>query len=351
MLTTDSDGPTGSQRIPVEAFPTRLPPGYDVFYCRTRFGADISPRMLWLLWPMIRWADVVHLTAVYSPPTMPALLFSKLMGKPVMWSTRGALQRWDGSTRRGVKAIWDRVCNLLCEPGRVELHVTSEEEQRDSALIINRANATVIPNGIDLPTLNGNRRSRTSGLNLLFLGRLHPIKGIENLLQALANTDKSVELSICGEGDAGYVRDLRTLASSLSLSNRVEFLGRVDGQAKEDQFQKADLCIVPSFKENFCLVVAESLARGVPVIASTGAPWPGIETNDCGLWVSNDPEELAKSINLATTLPLEEMGKRGRAWMEREYSWSSIAKEMSERYRSLINSSAQSARTHLHEAA
>jgi len=351
VLTTDSDGPTGGQRIPVDSFPTSLPEGYEVYYCRTRFGADISPRMLALLWPMIGWADVVHLTAVYSPPTIPTLLFSKLMNKPVIWSTRGALQRWDGSTRRGIKGIWERVSNLLCNPGRVELHVTSEEEKRESTAIITRASATLIPNGIDLPDLNGHRSSRTGELNALFLGRLHPIKGIENLLQAVANTDKPVRLSICGEGEPEYVQHLRSLANELSIASRVDFLGRVDGHVKEEQFQKADFCIVPSFKENFCIVIAESLARGVPVIASTGAPWPGLQTNDCGLWVNNDPEELAKSINLAATLPLEEMGKRGRAWMERDYSWANIAKAMSDRYRSLINYSSTSDQTQVREAA
>jgi glycosyltransferase involved in cell wall biosynthesis len=122
----------------------------------------------------------------------------------------------------------------------------------------------------------------------------------------------------------------------LSLTDRVQFHGRVDGAEKEEQFKQADICVVPSFKENFCLVVAESLARAVPVIASTGTPWPGIETNGCGLWVSNEPAELAATIDLAATMPLPEMGQRGRAWMERDYSWSHVAELMSARYEALV---------------
>jgi len=336
VLTTDSDGPTGDRRIKASDFPTRLPQGYDVYYCRRRFGADISPRMFALLWPMMRWADVVHLTAVYSPPTLPALLMSKLLRKPLIWSPRGGLQRWGGSTRTGVKNWWDKVCNLLCEPGRVQLHVTSEAEKAESLAIMTRASATIIPNGIDFPGLNGNReRAPGSTLNLLFMGRLHPIKGIENLLRALTLIKTPVRLSLCGEGDAEYTRSLKTLARDLSLWERVEFCGRVDGAMKEQQFASADLCVVPSFKENFCMVVAEALARSVPVIASEGTPWQQLTARGCGLWVSNQPEALAQAIDLVGAMPLAEMGQRGRAWMQREYSWQTVAAQMHEAYKLL----------------
>ena len=336
VLTTDSDGPREKQRINVEQFPTRFPQGYEVYYCRRTVGADVSFQMFRQLWPMIRWADVVHLTAVYSPPTIPTLAITKLLRKPLVWSTRGALQRWDGSTRRSVKSAWDRVCNWLCDRPRVELHVTSQEELRDSTAVITRAGATVIPNGIDLPHLNGHHKLESKQLHALFLGRLHPIKGIENLLQAIANAEAKITLSICGEGEPDYSQQLQHLVQELALEDRVQFHGRVDGSAKEEQFQKADLCIVPSFKENFCIVIAESLARGVPVIASTGAPWPGLESHGCGLWVKNDPETLSESINRAATMPLSAMGRRGRDWMEREYSWSEVARRMNELYQSLL---------------
>jgi glycosyltransferase involved in cell wall biosynthesis len=352
VLTTDSDGPTGGKRIETNGFPGKLPAGYDVYYCRRRFGADVSPRMLWLLWPMIRWADVVHLTAVYSPPTIPTLLLCKLLRKPVMWSPRGGLQRWEGSTRRQTKRVWDKLCNFLCDRGRVKLHLTSEAEQSESIAAINRTDSVIIPNGIDFPNLNGRRsRQRSDALELLFLGRLHPIKGIENLLRALATVEAPVHLSICGEGEEDYRQGLKILVRDLSLTEKVAFHGRVDGEAKERQFARADLCVVPSFKENFCIVVAEALARGVPVIASQGTPWQGIEANGCGFWVSNETEELARAIQMAAGMPLAEMGTRGRAWMEREYSWQKVATEMSEEYRALIGACTQPATKHVREAA
>src|SRR6185436_18734455 len=113
-------------------------------------------------------------------------------------------------------------------------------------------------------------------LRLLYLGRLHPIKGIENLLKALTLVTSRVQLEICGEGDADYADRLRGLVHELHLPKIVQFHGRVDGEEKEEQFRAADLCIAPSHKEAFCTVLLESMARGVPVIASRGIPWQRI---------------------------------------------------------------------------
>src|SRR5205823_1625027 len=138
-------------------------------------------------------------------------------------------------------------------------------------------------------------------------GRLHPIKGIENLLNAMSLLEDDVRLSICGEGEADYERRLRTMVAELRIESRVTFQGRVDGDAKERQFREADLCIVPSFKENFCMVVAESLAREVPVIASKGTPWKQLDTRGCGICADNDGGELAAAIMQARNMPLREM--------------------------------------------
>jgi len=334
VLTTDSDGP---RRIDVNSFPAKLPEGYDVYYCRRWFGADIAPRMFWRLPRMIRWADIVHLTAIYSPPTIPTLFLCRLMGKPVMWSTRGALQSWRARTRKNFKSVWEKTCDLFCSPNRVMLHVTSEQEKVESVERIKHAQAVVIPNGVERPPSNGYQRHPSDErMRLLFLGRLHPKKGIENLFRAMATMANGVTLSVCGEGEADYQAHLKSVAAELDLTKRVTFHGRVDGEAKEQQFAEADICVVPSFTENFCNVVAESLARGVPVIASKGTPWARVTEIDCGLWVDNDAATLAGAIRQMQTMPLREMGKRGRQWMQREFSWPNIAGQMIQQYETLI---------------
>jgi glycosyltransferase involved in cell wall biosynthesis len=331
VLTTDSNGP--GLRIDLRKTDPNRSESYSISYCRRLLPPDIAPGLLLRLAAKIRRADVVHLNGVYSFTTIPTLALCRLMKKPVAWSTMGALQRWDGTTRKEMKAWWERICNSLCEPDRVLMHVTSEEEKAESLEKIPRASALILRNGIDIPKLDGVvRNHRGDTLRLLYIGRLHPIKGIENLLAAMTMVKRSVHLAICGEGEPVYEARLRSLVTELKLDKVVRFHGRVDGELKEQHFRNADVCVAPSFKEAFCTVVLESLARAVPVIASHGIPWERVVEKGCGLWVGNEPEELAAAIDRAASMPLREMGHRGRAWMEQDYSWSQVAAEMIAEY-------------------
>ena len=173
------------------------------------------------------------------------------------------------------------------------------------------------------------------------LGRLHPIKGIETLLEAcgiVGRLSPDWHLYIAGTGSPSYVDFLKVKVKELGLSKQVEFVGEVFDEKKEALFAQSDVALVPSHIENFGIVVAESLAHAVPVIASKGTPWFGLETNRCGLWVDNDPESLATAIRKIRTLPLQEMGQRGREWMKKDFSWDSVSGEMLAVYRECIRS-------------
>ena len=164
-------------------------------------------------------------------------------------------------------------------------------------------------------------------LRLLFLGRISPKKGIENLLRAVRDLDDpDITLAIYGTGPKEYEATVIRLADELGFREGVvTFAGHVNGEAKRQAFLSSDVCVVPSFSENFCIVVAEALAHGVPVIASHGTPWNRVEENGCGLWVGNSPESLMQAISQIRAMPLAEMGRRGRAWMAEEYSWNTTA--------------------------
>lgn len=332
VLTTDANGP--SSRI--DKGKQTAHATYPIIYCRRMIQPDIAPGLGVRLFGMIRQADVVHLNAVYSFTTIPTLLLCKLLRKPVVWSLHGALQRWPGTRKGRSKHIWEKVCNLLCDRGRVFIHAVSTREGSESSVAISRAASAVIAYGIEVPPLNAGQSRRSDELRLLYLGRLHPIKGIENLLRALALTQQQATLEICGEGKERYERQLRSLTTELGLSQRVRFYGSVAGEAKEKHFRKVDICVIPSFTEGFATVVAEALARGVPVIAARGTPWQRIEEIGCGLYVSNEPQELAAAIDRAAGMPLNEMGRRGRAWMEREFAWVNVAGQMIDQYHSLV---------------
>lgn len=309
-----------------------------VQFCRRIGRGTIAPQLLRRLSEEIAWADVIHLTAVYNFPTLPTLFAARQSGKPLVWSPRGTLQRWAGSRHVLAKAFWEFTCRMLL-PRRTALHLTSEEEAAESAPRLGNPTAWVIPNGVDIPLLP-TPPPNDGVLKLLFIGRLDPKKGIENLIEATSIFSRlklaDWRLRIAGEGDPDYVAGLHALASDAGVSSRVEFCGHLDGECKHRAFANSDIVVVPSHTENFGLVVAEALAHARPVIAGRGTPWREVESRGCGLWVNNDPPSLASGIQKLCRCDRAAMGRRGRDWMNSSFTWQERARCMLSLYERLV---------------
>ena len=344
ILTTDAAGGDRREQLDIKRLDLSVYPQQDIIFRRRLIGSSVSPGLLSELIPLIRWADVVHLTATYSFPTLPTLVICRLWKKPLVWSTRGAiLSDINGQAvrKRHLKRLWQISCNSLIRIGHVYLHVTSEVESHASRARLPKAKTVIIPNGVNIPSPSTDRQSRRdSGLHILYLGRLAPVKAIDNLLDAmkwLQPTGYNVQLDICGAGTQRYTNFLKSKARTLGLlDDAVHFSGQVDDEEKENAFRRADICIIPSHSENFCMVAAEALAHDIPIIASQGTPWQRVEEMECGLWVKNNPQDLAVAIQRIGSMNLEEMGKRGRRWMQNEYSWDKIAAEMHQLYSGIL---------------
>jgi glycosyltransferase involved in cell wall biosynthesis len=326
VLTTDANGRNAVLDVEKDR-EVEVVPGLPVRYCPRMMLSSVSPALLSNLSSYVRWADTVHLTAVYSFPTIPTLWSCKRLRKPVVWSPRGSLQRWEGTRRPSAKFLWEAVC-LRAAPGRVCLHTTSADERRETLARFPSLKTALIPNGVEIPT-ELHRSDRNGPLRLLSIGRLDPKKGVENLLLAcnLLHQRGTVafSLTLAGSGDPPYEAKLRALIRELRLQGHVAMVGPVIGDSKRETFERSDVMVLPSHTENFGLVVAEALAHGVPVIASKGSPWSELESVGCGLHVENSPESLARSVERMAELPLREMGSRGRAWMQREFDWKAVA--------------------------
>jgi len=299
----------------------------------------VAPFLLRVLPGFLRHADLVHLTGVYSFPTYPCLILCKQLKIPVVWSPRGSLQRWAGSRREPLKILWEKLCQSLL-PSNITIHVTSKDEELESRKKFPNIPFAVIPNGVDVPEFI-NPILSNGLLRLLFLGRLDQKKGIENLLEACLELKKTFRkpfsLVIAGAGSPSYTDFLGNYIKELGLSGEICMIGQIGDKEKFGLFNSTDVTVVPSHTENFGIVVAESLAHGVPVIASTGTPWADIEKVGCGLWVENAPTSLAKAICQMTEKPLSEMGEKGRKWMKSKYSWPVIADEMAKLYAGMLS--------------
>jgi glycosyltransferase involved in cell wall biosynthesis len=287
---------------------------------------------------MILWSDIVHLTGVYSFPTIPTLLLCRMLDRPVVWSPRGALQRWEGTTKILLKRAWENICNELVSHKRCIMHVTSEQEAAQSSDKIPNAGIAIVHNGVEIPSQLRARQWIPNGtLRLLYIGRLHPKKGIENLLEALSMlNDETVSLRVCGKGEDTYLLSLRKTVRQLGLERSVTFDGHVDGEDKLEAFMRADACVIPSFTENFGMVVAEALAHGVPVVTSRGTPWSDVEKHGCGLWIDNKPRAIADAIRSLRAMDLRAMGNKGRNWINAAYRWDAVGRSMITVYERLV---------------
>lgn len=217
------------------------------------------------------------------------------------------------------------------------LHATAESEHNDLRQLGLKQPVAIIPNGIDIPDLRPSDNAQPKKKEVLSLGRIHAKKGLDRLIQAwagLADVLPDWRLRIIGPDENGHAKELEALIQRLNLQS-VSIEPPVFGPEKTALMSQVHLFVLPSRSENFAMTVAESLAVGVPVIATKGAPWAGLETHACGWWVDHGHEALEAAIRAALSLPESEraaMGARGREWMAKDFGWDSIAERMERAY-------------------
>lgn len=317
----------------------RLPP---------RFG--FSPHLRAQLAHAALSADIVHNHSLWSYPNMAAGMACQ-PGKTLVTSPRGTLAPAARQRSRWKKQLFAPLQRPAIERATC-LHATSTMELQDIRAADLRQPVIVLPNGIDVPPLDSSDRISSERRRLLFLGRIHPIKGIEMLLeswQALQAQHPEWDLTIAGKGDAAYVATLQRLAADLHLK-RVEFSGAIYGEAKHALFRSAEIFVLPTHTENFGMAVAEALVREIPVLTTRGAPWQGLATTGSGWWIERNLDDLTDSLDTAmhkTRAELSDMGTRGREWMNRDFAWPAIAAAMADSYRWLTKGGEKPACIHL----
>lgn len=287
-----------------------------------------------------RSVDLIHNHGLWMMPNVYPGQVARQHDIPLVVSPHGTLSQWAMRSGSSVKrAFWP----LLQRPALARttcFHATAEAEYGDIRRMGFRPPVAIIPNGIDIPDLLPKQQgdSRT----LLFLGRIHPVKGLDMLLPAwrvVQDRFPEWRLRIVGPDNRGYLGQMQRLARELGL-DRIEFSGVMYGRQKSLAYAQADLFVLPSYSENFGISVAEALAAGTPAIVTKGAPWAGLEVHGAGWWIDSGIDPLVACLEAAlcrSTDSLGEMGLRGRAWMEAEYSWAHVGRQMAETYRWMLH--------------
>ena len=303
------------------------------FFAELRFSSDLKKALA----KKAQNADIIHNHGLWLMPNVYAGHAARKGNSRLVVSPRGML----ATEALKFSALKKRVFwTLLQKPAFASAavwHATSIEEANDIRSMGIEAPIGVIANGIHLPERTATHAANGGQKTLLFLSRIHPKKNLPDLIDAWALVSAQRpdwRLVVAGPDEAGHRTQLEILARSRGAESIV-FTGAVYGKEKDALLESADLFVLTTRNENFGLAIAEALAAGVPAIVTRGAPWAGLETERCGWWIDHGVEPLTAALLKATALPAavrREMGARGRAWMARDYTWSSVAGQMIELY-------------------
>jgi glycosyltransferase involved in cell wall biosynthesis len=284
--------------------------------------------------------DILHSHSLWQMPVHNMALLARKNNIPYIITPRGTIEPWAINAKKWKKklamALYQRkdLADAAC------IHATAKMEEDNIRKLGFTNSIAVIPNGIDimeLPLLASKpiKEKKT----ILFLSRIHQKKGIELLIEAWQQLDQSQrenwQIEIAGNGEKGYVAALQKLINDKGLSKEIHIIGPLYGETKLAAYHRADLFVLPTYSENFGIVVAEALACGVPVITTKGTPWEELNTHNAGWWIEIGAQSLAESLEKAIRLTNKErqqMGLNGRKLIEKSYSIQSVASQTIELY-------------------
>jgi glycosyltransferase involved in cell wall biosynthesis len=279
---------------------------------------------------------VIHDNGIWLASNRSSASAARSLGVPFVVSPHGMLEPWALSQRAWGKNLAWRFYQKHDLMSAHLLHATSCQEARHLRAAGLSQPIAVIPNGIELPSYPAKLNDRDGIKTALFLSRLHPKKGLLNLVEGWSVVrPKNWRIIIAGPNEGNHRQKIERAIAESKLSDVFTFVGFVDGAAKADLYSRADLFVLPTFSENFGIVVAEALAYGIPVITTKGSPWEVLVEHKCGWWIDIGVEPLIEALRQATSLDavtLLAMGSRGRKLVEELFSMSNTAGQMVEVY-------------------
>lgn len=272
---------------------------------------------------------VVHGHGLYVYPNWLIGGICRRRRLPLVYHPHGFFEPWILQRSRGRK----RVAHWLFEDAnfrhvRLWRALTSKEADQVKVVVGAGANVVVAPNGMDLaPVKMADFAQKSGRRRALFLGRLHPKKGLALLIQAWAGLREEArdwELVVAGPDEGGHEAEVRKWVSQAGLGEVVSFVGSVSGPAKYELIASADLFVLTSYSEGLPMAPLESMAAGVPVLLTDACNLPAVAPAGAG-WVGPvTPESVAMQLRVALLASDEERrqrGQAGRRLIERNFSW------------------------------
>jgi len=280
-------------------------------------------------------AECVHNHSLWLLPLHYAHETAHRHDVPLVISPRGMMSGWAHRHRRWRKIL----AELFVHPGAFAAaagwHATSPEEAADIRALGFTQPVCVSPNGVALPDAATLAAARAVWHELcpaaerrpvaVFYSRFHRKKRLRELIDLwLARPRGDWLLLIAGMGEDYTVAELGAVVAAAGAADRIAVF---DGAGRPPPYAVASLFVLPSHSENFGLVIAEALAAGVPALVTDTTPWSGLGSTGAGWCVPWEGFGAALASAVATQPDeLQAMGRCGRAWAERDFSWERAAR-------------------------
>lgn len=280
--------------------------------------------------------DLIHDHGVWLPNNHRVASWAKSHKVPRIVSPRGMLEPWALNHHKWKKKIAWWLYQKRDLESATAFHATADSEAAQIRSLGIHQPAFVIPNGIRLNEFDGDfPKTKT----VLFLSRIHPKKGLPMWLEAWKRVKPTGwQMRIVGPDEDGHTDELKKLVEQAGLSDQWIFEGPLEGTEKHQALGSASIFALPTYSENFGIVVAEALAAGTPVITTTGTPWKGLIDHQCGWWVDPTVDTLAHA--LAAAIASDDritMGRRGSRWIKNEFGWDQIGQKIVTAYQKTLD--------------
>lgn len=288
--------------------------------------------------------DLIHVQTIWMLNLHMAVVAARRKKIPYILSMRGAISEWALSQSR-----WRKKLALLTYQGydlhhAAALHATSSiEAGRIRAIGHGDRPIVICPNGVNLPESLPPWTNGKGGVKkMLFFSRIHKVKGLLDLVRAWATVGpQGWILEIVGNDETNYWPVVASEIARLGVAGQIVRSDFVPDEKKWEKYRSADCFVLPSYSENFGIVVAEALYAGLPVITTTGTPWKDLnEYPKSGWWIEPGAEALVKTFKDVMSLSavdLKNMGEDGHRLVLLKYSWPSIAKAMKKAYEGILS--------------
>lgn len=307
--------------------------------------------------------DIVHIHGVWDPRLHHVAKMCRAAKVPYVIAPRGMLEPWS------LKQKWlkKRIARFLYQDRDLKkaaaLHATAECEAEQFRKLGFKNYCIVSPNGVNLPEgdlgLDERCRCTADCRRALFVSRMHQKKGVLELVESWGRIKPQgwiceLVYTLNGDEEKAYEAKVKSRVQELGLSDQFVFTGALDDEKKWEAYGSADLFVLPTYSENFGIVIAEALWAGVPVITTKGTPWRDLVSRHCGWWIDLPIEDglakwdaldkaLDEAINLDSPTSsqdsnsLKQMGENGHRLIEEKYTWKSAVGAMKHGYEQILN--------------